>query len=131
MKFAFHDKGRALQTCINLTRKMTHFNEGNMSQILRSGYVADNFDEAKNKDIANALCDPANFNIFLRSKSIEPECIETEEWYSTKHVIAPFSDQLLAKIKAPKCEIKSKKLDLPPANTLIPKNFDILPANEE
>lgn len=31
----------------------------------------------------------------------------------------------------PNCEIKSKKLGLPPANNLIPKNFDILPKNEE
>ena len=32
---------------------------------------------------------------------------------------------------SPACPITSKKLDLPPANNLIPKNFDILPKNEE
>lgn len=37
---------------------------------------------------------------------------------------------MLEKMKNPKCEIKSKKLALPPHNKLIPKNFDILPANE-
>ena len=31
----------------------------------------------------------------------------------------------------PQSVIKDKKLDLPPVNTLIPKNFDLLPANEE
>ena len=30
----------------------------------------------------------------------------------------------------PKCEIKNKKLDLPPKNTMIPKNFDILPEDK-
>jgi secreted Zn-dependent insulinase-like peptidase len=27
---------------------------------------------------------------------------------------------------SPNCEITSKKLDLPPKNTMIPKNFDVL-----
>lgn len=31
---------------------------------------------------------------------------------------------------APACEIKTKKLDLPPVNTLIPKKFDVLPKDE-
>lgn len=31
----------------------------------------------------------------------------------------------------PASEIKSKKLDLPPANTLIPKNFTVLEKDEE
>jgi secreted Zn-dependent insulinase-like peptidase len=30
----------------------------------------------------------------------------------------------------PNCEITDKKLDLPPQNTLIPKNFEILPKDE-
>jgi len=34
-------------------------------------------------------------------------------------------------MKNPACEIKSKKIDLPPANTLIPKNFDILAKDQE
>jgi insulysin len=31
----------------------------------------------------------------------------------------------------PRCEITSKKLDLPPQNNMIPKNFDILAENKE
>lgn len=37
---------------------------------------------------------------------------------------------MLEKMKSPKCEIKTKQLGLPPKNKLIPKDFDILPANE-
>jgi len=33
-------------------------------------------------------------------------------------------------MSSPNCEIKDKKLDLPPKNNLIPKNFDILPKSE-
>jgi secreted Zn-dependent insulinase-like peptidase len=51
---------------------------------------------------------------------------ETEEWYQTKYDVTKFSDDLISKIQNPNCEISSKKLDLPPPNTLIPKNFDIL-----
>merc|ERR1711976_1159495 len=37
---------------------------------------------------------------------------------------------MLQKMKNPNCEIKTKKLDLPPKNNLIPKNFGILAPNE-
>lgn len=36
---------------------------------------------------------------------------------------------MLEKMRNPNCVIKAKKLGLPPRNNLIPKNFDILPAN--
>jgi len=34
-------------------------------------------------------------------------------------------------MKNPRCEITSKKFDLPPQNNMIPKNFDILAENKE
>jgi len=75
------------------------------------------------------MCKPDSLNIFLRSKSLAGEVTETEEWYSTKHSVHPIPESLIAKMVNPKCEIKSKKLGLPPANTLIPKNFNVLPEN--
>ena len=71
-------------------------------------------------------------NIYLKSKSLEntDQVTETEEWYSTKYSVADFTDDIKAKIVTPKSEIKSKKLDLPPPNNLIPKNFDVLDPNE-
>jgi hypothetical protein len=41
------------------------------------------------------------------------------------------SDSLIAKMKEPKCEIKSKKLGLPPPNNLVPKNFEVLDKDEK
>jgi len=65
----------------------------------------------------------------MRSQSFKdtPLVSETEEWYGTKYKVTQFTDDLVDKINNPKCEIKSKKLDLPPANTMIPTNFDVLP----
>lgn len=120
-----------MNTCVSIASKMQKFEDSNIQNILRSGYVADIFDEQKISSIASELCNPQNLNIYLRSKSLETECTETEEWYSTKHVITPFSESLLAKMNLPNCPISHKKIDLPPPNTLIPKNFDILPNNPE
>jgi len=38
---------------------------------------------------------------------------------------------MLQMMKNPNCVIRNKKLDLPPKNNLIPKNFDIHPPNEK
>lgn len=67
----------------------------------------------------------------MRSKSFEGQTTEVEEWYSTKYSIAPFSEELKKKMTNPSLTITSKKLDLPPPNNLIPKNFDILAKNED
>lgn len=84
------------------------------------------------QNIADEICKHDRLNIYLKSKSLEDtdQVTETEEWYSTKYSVADFTDDIKAKILTPKCEIKSKKLDLPPPNNLIPKNFDVLDANE-
>jgi secreted Zn-dependent insulinase-like peptidase len=68
----------------------------------------------------------------LRSKSFEgtEHVNETEEWMSTQYSVADFSDEMKTKILTPNCVITSKKLDLPPPNNLIPKNFDVLEPNE-
>lgn len=101
-----------------------------MPDLMRQRYEVDRFDEAKIKEIAECLCDPKRCNIEMRSKSYEAECTETDEWFGTKFCVGPVPEEMFQKMNNPNCEIKSKKLDLPPKNNLIPKNFDILPANE-
>lgn len=68
--------------------------------------------------------------VLLKSKTFEESSDKVAEWYDTKYAIEPFSEDLIKKMTAPACEIKTKKLDLPPVNNLIPKNFDILPKDE-
>ena len=103
-----------------------------MHTILETIHVHEDFDKVLVQEILDALCRTDNINIYLHSQSFtDEELTETEEWFSTRHTISKFSDELIAKMMNPKCEIKSKKLGLPPPNNLIPKNFDILPKNEK
>jgi len=57
--------------------------------------------------------------------------LKEEKWYKTKYSVEPIPEDLLKQMTEPACNTTTKKIDLPPANTLIPKNFDILPKNEE
>ena len=83
--------------------------------------------------ISNELCDISKVNVMLRSKSFENEGLldKTEPWYGTKYHISDFSDELKAKMANPSLNTGSKKLDLPPSNTLIPTDFGILPKAPE
>ena len=45
MQFAFMDKGKALSTCVSLSGKMQLFDETNMHNLLRSKYVAEDFNQ--------------------------------------------------------------------------------------
>ena len=69
-------------------------------------------------------------NIFLGSQSLEDQTIEKAPWYDTKYSVSEFDEEMLKRIRNPSCEIKEKKLDFPPANTMVPKNFDILPEDK-
>jgi secreted Zn-dependent insulinase-like peptidase len=40
--------------------------------------------------------------------------------------VSPFDEDVLKRINNPACAITSKKLDFPPPNKMIPKNFDII-----
>ena len=131
MQFEFQDKVNAVNYCVSLSSKMQVLEDENVDQILRSQYIIDEFDHQKLQRIAEELCDPTKLNIMLRSKSLEGETNQVEEWYSTKYRVEDFSPSLLDRIVHPNVEIRSQKLDLPPPNNLIPKNFGILPKNEE
>ena len=103
-----------------------------MHTILETMHYFKDFDIDLVQEILDALCKTDNINIYLHSQSFtDEELTDTEEWFSTRHTISKFSDKLIAKMTNPNCEIKSKKLGLPPPNNLIPKNFDILPKNEK
>jgi len=63
----------------------------------------------------------------LTSKSFDDASLPLKEkWYKIDYSMEKFSDEFLAKLKAPKIKENGKKLDLPPPNPLLPKKFDIL-----
>ena len=77
------------------------------------------------------LCKADNVNIFLQARSVESVCDKTEEWYSTKYHMADFSEELKKKMSNPSLKENSKKLGLPPPNTLIAKSLDVLAQNTD
>ena len=91
----------------------------------------DKFDQQKIESLGSDLCDPTKCNILLRSKSFENETDTIEEWYKTKYIVRDIDEKLINKILSPNVQTRSKKLDLPPANKLIPKNFGIKAQNKE
>lgn len=54
---------------------------------------------------------PASGNIYLYSKSVEPEATLSEKWYGTKYTKEKYSGELLAKMENPE---KCADLALPP-----------------
>lgn len=68
----------------------------------------------------------------MSSKKFEKdsETFETAEFYGTKYKQTAIDEELQNMINKPNCVITSKKLDLPPPNTMIPKNFDVLAENK-
>lgn len=131
MKFLFADKKSAIDTCCDFSRKMPQFNDDNIDQIIRSNYVVEEFDEEKTKQLAQEICKTTNLNVVIRSKSFEGQTNQTDEWYGTKYSVEDFSEGLKERMTNPKTEIKSKSLDLPPKNSLVPTNFDILNLDSE
>ena len=65
----------------------------------------------------------------VRSKSFEQETDQVEEWYKTKYNVDSVSTALNQKIVSPQVPQTDKKLGLPPANNLIPKNFEVKQAS--
>ena len=125
--FEFADKGKPLNTCVHLSGEMQIFDQETIPQIFRSRYIRDTFDKDVIKQISELLCDHTNCFIAMRSKTFTDKTDLKAEWYDTPYKVEDFSESLIAKMKNPSVDFKKKKLDLPPANPMIPKNFDLLP----
>lgn len=95
-----------------------------MNQVIRTEYMHDVFDHERLEQIADMLLDPKNLLIMLRAKCLETD--QTEKWYGTNYKIDEISESLMKKIVNPNVEFNTKKLDLPPANTLLPKDIEIV-----
>jgi secreted Zn-dependent insulinase-like peptidase len=109
---------------------MPQFDASNIDQLVRAPFVADEFDVEKTKALAAELCKADKLNVYLRSKSFEGKTDQTDEWFKTKYIVEDMSEDLKKRLQNPNCDVSEKKLDLPPANTLIPKSFDLLQKDE-
>jgi secreted Zn-dependent insulinase-like peptidase len=68
--------------------------------------------------------------MYLISQSFEEDKLPiTKNWYHFNYSSDKFSEEFLLKLQKPQIVDNGKKLDLPPVNSLIPTNFDVLPAD--
>lgn len=101
-------------------------------KIMKTKYVADEYDPEQIKQYSELLTKTDNIMVFLKSKSFEENKdiqLEQEYWYKTKHNVEQFSPELLQKMQSPNVDVSEKKLDLPLENTLIPENLEVLAKN--
>jgi len=124
------DRGNPMNTCVGLSKRMQIFTNDNISELIRSKFISDDFNHEQIKEISELLCKPELCNITLSSKDFDGKTDKAAPFFNTKYLIKDFDDELMNKLKNPACEIKDKKLGLPPPNNLIPKKFDIKPKNE-
>jgi secreted Zn-dependent insulinase-like peptidase len=126
MNFQFADKKDGIDEAVGFTRDMPQFNDGNVDQLIRSHYIIDEFDKEQIKKYIDVLSRVDTLNVILRSKSFEGQTDQVAEWYETKYKVERFSPELIKLMQSPNCEIKEKKLDYPPKNNLIAKDFSLL-----
>ena len=92
------------------------------------------FDEERIKEVSEILADPTNTLLLLLSKSIKESILnETHEWFNINFRRDKLTAKELADLKAPTLDAfkTPKRLDFPPPNYLMPKNFEILPPSPE
>jgi len=133
LSFEFAGAGNSANFCVDLARSMPNFeNDADMERLLKSFCVIESFDQERIKQVGAMLADPANTLIFLTSKSFKEEDLtQHEPWYNIKFKSEKYNEKLLQAMLKPTVKENGKKLDLPPENTLIPSNFDILPEQPE
>jgi len=133
IKFDFLDKSDPINYCVRLAERMHGFkNADDMGHLISHSYTADFFDKERCSEFAKLLSDPSNTLTFVTSQSFDVKDLpEQQKWYKIDYKSEPYSESFLALMKNPVVAENGLKLDLPPANNLIPKNFDILPDNAE
>jgi len=85
-----------------------------INNILKNISIDSNFQHHKFQAIANVICQPDSLVIMLRSNKFKLVCNDTEKWLGTKYNVKKFRESLIQKITNPQCDIKFKKLGLPP-----------------
>lgn len=128
IRFDYQEKTDLMSYCINLASKMHKFKTPKeMCHLIRHSYTALEFDAARIKQLAALIADPANTMCFINSQSFDNASLPLKEkWYNVDFSREKYGEELLNKMKKPVVADNGKNLDLPPVNTLLPKNFNVL-----
>ena len=80
-------------------------------------------------NVADMLADPLKCLAICTSKSFADETLPIhQKWYKFDYSMEKFSEERISALRQASVPADSdKRLDLPPPNTLIPTNFEILP----
>lgn len=77
--------------------------------------------------MAVELANPTNTLVFITSQTFEDVDLPLKEkWYKIDYSSRKFSDEMMSSLRKPVINLNGLKLDLPPQNNLLPKNFEIL-----
>ena len=130
--FNFIEKGDPFSYVTDLAASMSTFqNPEDMAQILRSSYVSDEYEPQFISQIASILADPAQCLIRIASKSFDDASLPIHEhWQNVNYSLEKMSEERLEQLRNPSVLDNGKRLDLPPANTFIATNFEILPEDQ-
>jgi len=122
-------KSKPFNTASSYASRMQKFNDSNMEKLISSQYLHEKFSEETQK-FSEMLTNPDNCYFLLKSKDFEGQTDKKSNFY-----FAPYSkssleaENLVEPLKNPKTE--DGLFGLPPQNTLLPKNFDILAKDPE
>lgn len=133
LKFEFLDKGNGTNYCVKLARTMPAFETNDeLRSLIKSGYLYEEFDQKRVKEIGAMIADPKNTHITLLSKSFKEDSLpEHEPWYNIKYSSEFFKPEYLEVLTKAEVKDNGKKLGLPPPNNLIPTNFEVHNDNPE
>ena len=122
MKFMFKDKEQPMNYTSHLASFMQYYP---IEDIARLPYLFEEYQSDLINEVVNSF-NIDNMRINLISKSLEEECNQVEPWYGTKYSVESLPRELQEMWHNPIIQPKSsKKLDLPPQNIYIPKNFNL------
>jgi len=134
VRFMYKSQIDPIDSVSDLSYTMHHY-DGNDSKILDllcGPYIVSEYRPDLISDLLNLLV-PENMLVILSSKKFESsKNLQTEKWYGTKYLCENIDPKLFDAIKNSTVQnigksINNKNLEMPPENTLIPKNFEILP----
>ena len=131
--FDFAEKGQPMGYAVNLALSMYHFKTAEqMTHLISHAYFSEQYSPEKLVNVVDMLADPQKCLVIVTSKSFEDETLPIEEkWYKFNYSKEKFSEDRLAQLSAASVPDSGKKLDLPPPNSLIPTNFEILPEDSD
>ena len=99
-----------------------------MAQIIRRSYFSEYYRPELITEVGSILSDPAQSLIMIASKSFEEITLpKHEKWYNFNYSSEKMSQERLNELESPEVKQNGKRLDLPPKNKFIAKNFDLLP----